>query len=112
MVVGLPQHPPLQGTAGPHHRPRSHPRDRNRVVPLPSHHGTEEENLIREGLDFAVVLLLLRYAPEKQNEQHQLIPRWDHYSPAEWGQVSLTEASRRAFPSTSTPRRSQGLPCG
>ena len=43
------QHPPLQGTAGPHHRPRSHPRDRNRVVPLPSHHGTKEENLTKVG---------------------------------------------------------------
>ena len=57
--------PPLQGAAGPHHRPRSHPQHRNRVVPIPSHHGTKEENLTKVG-HFAVVLLLLRYAPEKQ----------------------------------------------
>src|ERR1700723_1606507 len=26
-------------------------------------------------------------------EQHQLIPRWGQYSPAQWGQVSFTEAA-------------------
>jgi hypothetical protein len=72
-----------------------HPRDRKRVLPLPPHHGTKEENLIQMGPDFAVDLLLLRYAPEKQIEPHQLIPKWGQYSPAQWGQVSLTNAARR-----------------
>ena len=65
--------------------------------PEPSHTASvapwnERRKPNQGGPDFADVLLLLRYAPEKQNEQHQLIPRWGHYSPTEWGQVSLTEA--------------------
>jgi hypothetical protein len=91
--LGLPQHTTLQGAAGSHHRSSPHPRNRKRVLPFPPHHGTKEENLIQLGPHFAVDLLLLRYAPEEQIEQHQLIQRWDQHSPAQWGQVSLTEAT-------------------